>query len=296
MAWAIADGPAGLEGVHEWDAAAAVLNDRSSGMPYVRLAEITGLYGLPEADDNRDQKVGRPGEIPRPGYARGKTAVYSGLILAPTPQELRQYSGLLRAAFAERALEHPMLISPPAFAGGGPQWRYDARVLGCDIPERQDVGMGAQPTPWQRTLTLTLRLADGRFYVAGDPTTVGPFADGSTHVVTNPGSAPTDPTISGTITNLAQVTLENLSVSTSNGSARLRFVDFPAGSTALTVNFGARAATVTVSGTAQDAWPFLDCSYSKWNVERIPRMNAGANSLKATGLGSWSAVFFPASW
>jgi hypothetical protein len=294
MPFTVADGPLGLEGIFTWNGGAAVLNDQSA-MPRVELEEIGGLYGKPANDNFRDNRVGRHGQIPRPSYNRDKTPTFSGLVIASSLAELRSYRSDLLAAFEESYLELPMRISPHGSVGG-PSWYFMARCIGCDIPERQDASRNASPTPWQRTFTLSLDMSDGRFYLVGGPESAGPFADATTHTVTNQGRAETEPIIAGTITNLAQVTLENLTVTTSNGTARLRFVDLPTGATDLSVNFAARAATVTVDGTDQDAWPFLDAFYSQWTDELIPALVGGANQLKATGLDDWTVQFTSASW
>jgi hypothetical protein len=294
MPFTVADGPLGLEGIFDWNAGAATLNDQGA-MPRVELEEIGGLYGKSANDDNRENRVGRAGQNPRPSYNRDKAPTFSGLVIANSLAELRSYRSDLLAAFEESYLELPMRISPHGSVGG-PSWYFMARCTGCEIPERQDASRNATPTPWQRTITITFHLSDGRFYLVGGPESAGPFADGSTHTVTNQGRAETEPIIAGTITDLSQVTLENLTVPTSNGTARLRFVDLPAGATDLSVNFAARAATVTVSGDDVDAWPYLDAFYSQWTDELIPALVGGANQLKATGLDDWTVQFTSASW
>lgn len=295
MAWTIADGPAGLEGIHTWDGA-AILNDRSGGLPYVKLEEISGLYGLPEADDLRDPRTGRQGEATRPGFPRGKGAVYTGTIYATDPRELRAYSGELRAAFAERAFEHPMRIAPPAFAGGGPIWLYSARALGCDIPERQDVGLGAMPTPWQRPITITLRLSDGRFVVDAAAVDSGAFADGATEAISQSGTADADPVFTGTIASGSDLLLENHSVPiASGGHAFLQFLSVPAAGT-VTVDFASRAAyIVDGSSVTWDLMPVLDSS-SNWWDEQVPGLLPGSNSIQATGLASWHIARPVRSW
>jgi hypothetical protein len=296
MAWTVADGVPGLEGIHTWNGGAAVLNDRAGGLPYVKLTEIDGLYGLPEADDPREPRTGRQGEATRPGLPRGKTSVYIGLVIATDPRELRAYTGELRAAFAERSFEHAMRITPPAFASGGPTWLFNAKVLGCDIPERQDVGIGALPSPWQRAITLTLRLSDGRFVVDADAIDDGPFASASTQTIHHDGSADTEPVITGAVTLGDDVLLENLSVpvGTGGGHAFLRFLSVP-NTGALTVDFAARSAYITAGGVTYDLVPFADPA-SNWWDEGVYGLLAGDNGVKVTGASNWHVSRSTRSW
>lgn len=295
MTVTVADGPLGLEAIHGWVAGDGVttidLNDRTAS-PRVVLDEITGLYDLPDADDLREQNTGRRGESLFPSFERGKTVNYAGRIQAATLQDLRTLSTQVRAAFQERNLEGTMVLTPdPAY--GSIAWFYRARVIGLSIPEKQDRAPTAQPGPWQRDLLITLRLSDGRFYLAGDPDVEDSLADGATQPVTNAGRAPTEPFIAGNLTDTT-VLIENLSIARPDGNAFLQFADLP-DADSLAVDFATRTAWLNGPGsTVRDAMPYLTPE-SDWWDELVPGLDPGVNQVRAYGLSSWSVTWRTAS-
>lgn len=281
MALTIAHGHPGLEVPHIWNGG-LTMNVRSA-RPWIKLNKITGGHSLSEIEDDRDNNTGRRGETPRPAYARGKTVVYEGVLLSKTLDAMRLTATQMRGAFRDRNNEGTMLLN------GELDWFFRGRVMSFDMDDEQFTGWGSI-FPFQRAFTLALRMSDGRYYytVPHDDSAAG-WASASVHLLTNEGIADTDPIFKVAIPGAdATVTLENLSMPTSNGTARLRFTHLPAG--LFTVDFNTRFADVggvDVSGK----W---DVAYSQWWDEEIEGMHPGDNNLKVTG-GAWGVSFYHAS-
>jgi hypothetical protein len=283
MTWTIADGPPGIEVPHVWNTL-FTLNDLSV-KPHVKIDKITGGYSFADLDDDRDANTGRRGETPRPAYARGLTEVYECTLRAKTLQSMRNFGSQMRGAFRDRNNEGQMLLN-----GVDLDWFFNARVMDLQWDDEQFTGWTAV-YPFQRKLTLSLRLSDARKYALPlfDDHAAG-HASTTSAVYTNEGDTDTDPIFTVVVAGAGtQVTLENLSMATSNGTARLRFNGVPAGT--MTVNFKARTATMA-DGT--DVTNLMDIAYSQWWDELIEGMHSGNNNLKVTG-GTWGVSFYHAS-
>lgn len=282
MTWLIADGPPGIDVPHIWNSS-FTLNDLSV-KPHVKIDKITGGYSFADLDDDRDANTGRRGETPRPAYARGVTKVYECTVRAKTLQSMRNLATQVRGAFRDRNNEGQMLLN-----GADVDWFFNARVLDFSMDDEQFTGW-TFVYPFQRKFTLSLRLSDARTYALPqvDDHAAG-HADGSAVVYTNEGDTDTDPTFTVATAAGATVTLENLSMATSNGTARLRFTNLPAGT--LTVNFKNRTATMQDGTDVMNKW---DIAYSQWWDELIEGMHSGNNNLRVTG-GAWGVSYYHAS-
>lgn len=293
MPVAIADGPLGLEATHTWGPLTTPLNDLDNGLPRIRVDRITGLHSLPDADDFRELRSARLGEVVYPGFARGKTVTYEGRLQAASLQSLRQLAHAMRAGFAERSTEQAMTISPhPGY--GTQEWFYGARALALDIDEIQANG------PWQwpqfeRPFTLSLRMSDPRFFALPQLTS-GPHASGATVTIANAGTAPSDPAFSGTIAGTT-ITIENATVPTDAGTAQL-VIDVPAllVGESIVIQFASRTITPIISGIPGDLLGYLDAAASDWWDEQIPGLVPGNNEVTVTGISGWSCQHYPAGW
>jgi phage-related protein len=254
----------GLEFPHVW-AGGVTLNDRAAS-PRARVGRITGWGSLAEMDDNRQTFTGRRGEIPLPSDVKGKTITYEGNVQAKTLAGLRTMERALRAGFRNRSDEQAMTIAGTRY--------FMARCISLEIDEEQTTGMQSV-WPYDRTLTIGLRLSDARIYAVGQTDSID-HADGESVVLTTAGEADTDPwfnitTAGGTVTLYSGVLDKNL-----------RFVGLPAG--ALHIDFKYR--TVTVDGV--DASGKLDVAFSDWWGENVPGLVPGDNNVGVTG-GTWAA-------
>jgi hypothetical protein len=298
MTFDITHGPLGRRGVHTWNTGAAVLNDRASTRrgPRVAINKVTGLRKRPDSDDPREANVGRSGETPRPRFKRGKTLVYEGWLQAPTESELYQLCLDVMEAFAID--DTGLMTIAPATGVTGPTWRYTARVTDCDIDDSTVMPSSALPTRWQWPITLSLRMADSRFYL-DDEVSVGSIASGVVHTVTNDGRADTDPIITVTLDDPGVAT-ELVLVNSTLEDGLLRF-DLPAtvdgiDLTGLRVDFAARSARVIKTGGSEaDGIRFLNVPLSRWWDEHVPGLQPGGNDIDVDG-GSWILTFRPAVW
>ena len=289
MPTAIADGPGGLECVHQVNG--LDLGEQAS-FPRYKLDRITGLFSLPEADDDRRPRTAMIGEVTYPSYPRGKTIVYEGRVQSSDLQELREMSTALRSACGERSLELPVYITPDA-AWGADHWGYYGRVMQLDMDEEQIVSPLDARGPYQRRFTLGLRMSDPRFYykLAGGAGLQSIAGATTAQVATNSGTAPSDPVFTIVVPGgTPDIVITNTDVPTSNGSARLRFNDVPSGT--LVVNF----ATRTVVSDGDDAFATFDTVYNQWWDELIPGLAPGANHLDVSGDTNWSVAWWHRSW
>lgn len=163
---------AGIEGIHSWRPPGELEPVLSLGLirdletnievwPRYRIREINGLSSLADPQDNRENAVGRLGEIARLSKRRGKTVVYTGRIEARGARELREAETDLRAAFAVLDTEGRMIAAwHPAnteFADLEPRF-FDARPLACEIVDVQD---GQQ---FFRPFVVSMRMSDPRYF------------------------------------------------------------------------------------------------------------------------------------
>lgn len=181
-----ADGALGIEAVHEWiDIGAAeslvklglitddVATEAEDAWPHYRIADIAGLFDLPEIEDNSERKTESIGLVPYPTRPGGKNVTYTVEVRGRSLQELRAGGAALRLAFGPDlatglVLERLMVISPTT-TYGTQQHAFRARCLqlvqGSDVPP---VGPNAAPTPWVRSVVIGLRLYDPRIYQYGE--------------------------------------------------------------------------------------------------------------------------------
>jgi hypothetical protein len=285
MPTSINDGPLGLEVKHQWvgaDGAAVTLGEQAAN-PRYKLDRITGLFGLPEADDLRAPRAGGIGEIVYPGNARGKTVTYEGRIQAQSLQQLRQMAATLRRAFAHRSWQGRMDLVPLA-AYGTDEWSFIARAVALDMDEDQDVSLRHTWGPFQRTFIIGLRLADPRFYYKARTLAGYTVATGSPGSVNVLGNAPADPKFDIPVGAGANVSI-------TSGGKTLRFLGLPAGT--LSVDFAAR--TAYVGGT--DVSGYQDFNVSNWWDENVHGLEPGTNSLSVTGgSGAWQVGWWPRAW
>lgn len=310
MTFTLAHGPLGVKGIHTWNAG-VVLNDRTTTTrgPRVFIDKVTGLRKRPDADDLREPNVGRPGETPRRGFKRGKTLVYEGRLQAPSELELYALREQLVEAF-QIDETGTMLIEPHADVGG-PGWRYTAKVLDCDIDDSVVRPATALPTPWEWPITLTVRMADARFYLDDAVDVASVAADGTVATVNQPGRADTDPTIVVTLPDTAfpiDVRIANTSVHNDNGADGILLFHLLPHTVSLVVNFAARTAVATLGIFEYDARSRLDVPGSTWWDEFVPGLAPGDNDVNAqvhrtiadggaaVAGGSWTATFRPATW
>ena len=286
MATAIADGPGGLECTHA--IGGVTMNDRTLSHR-IKLNRITGLHSLPESDDERRPRTGFLGEATYPGYARGKTVVYEGVVEGSSLDNLRSKCAAFRAGLQNRSDEYLVTITPNA-SWGDDIWAYYARVMQLDIDDVQaDRSPRHARGPYGRGFMLGLRMSDPRFiYVNSSHSTSGHT---TSQELTNQGSAPTDPTFTIIVPGgTPDIELTNADVNTSNGTARLRFNNVPTGT--LTVNFARRTALL---GSA-DAMAYFDTVYNQWWDELIPGLAPGNNTVNVTGSTSWAIAYSHRSW
>lgn len=183
-------GVLGLEGTHA--ARGVVLNTaREDGYPRYRLTRISGLHALPERDDVSGSKFGQLGERDLPTLARGKTVVYEGVIQALTMTDLRLAEDALRWAFGDQRGEQVWTVRPHRANPHGLAMTYRAKTAALELDDEVTRDARAQPSPWLREFTLSVRQSDPRYFDVDEQEATDP----ASVVVANPGSAPTDPVI-----------------------------------------------------------------------------------------------------
>lgn len=284
MAWTVVTGPPGREAYHEWNGFTFNNWAASSG---ARITQITGMKNLAEVDDQRSPAQGRRGEVLYPSYPRGKLVTIEGFCFGMSLPEMRLRENEFRNIFNERSDEGRMVLGLPSWFDPEVQFTYTARVASFEMDDDSQP-LTRVPSPFLLKFLLGLRMSDPRIYAWPTPVTDG-NGSGNICTPTNQGRADTDPTF--VVENVpadGTVTLENLSVPTSNGHARLRFTHLPAGD--LLVAFHDRI--VTVDG--EDARNHLDHVYSQWWDELIPGVIPGMNTLKVTGGSNYVVTFYHA--
>lgn len=279
----LADGPPGLEATHEWELLGRALNDVVGTLPRYKLTKITGYNSLGEIEDLRDVNTGRVGETAYPSVMRGKTITYEGVVEAQSYEQLRSLSSALRGAFADTWAEHRMVVNP--YTGwGSQQFAFWARTMALDMDEEQTFAGTAVPSPWQRAFTLSVRMSDPRRYAW--PTPVDAVA-GTSQVVTNLGTAPSDPVITLTgITDPSDVWVRNLTIGT-----ELFFRELPV-TADVVIDFHNRK--ITQAGYPNDQSGLLLPSSSDWWNEGVPGIAPGDNQITAH-FGQY-VTFYHAFW
>lgn len=287
MAYTIADGLLGLEGIHRIGTLDFHYQDT---LPRIECERMIGLHALPEADDNREPAYGQIGERIYPSLARGKTITYEGTVYGRTLSELRTLMNQLRGlAGTYRSVEAPINVRPHADIGGT-EWVYYARVMALDADDEQLLGPEAMPTAFQRPFILTLRQSNPRAYAVSDLISDG-GTSGAVVSVTNAGTAPTDPIFD--IEDLTDGTIEL--IRSAPGGATLTFGDdleLEAGES-LEVDFGQRRMRRLPDGA--DFTHKMLFEDSNWWDALVGGIEPGENALTVVG-GTWTVRFNPASW
>jgi hypothetical protein len=261
----IADGYPGLEAPITVNGVA--LNARPwATTGHVKLDRITGGYSLAEIEDQRTTRGGEAGEDPLPTTRIGRTIVYEARVRARTLAGLRQTHRALRQAVRERSAEQRFVLD------GDPDWEFYARVMQCDSDDEQFTG-NTHVWPFQRRVTLGLRLSDPRVYTVAEESTGA--ANGAGATVTNQGITDTLPRIE-----LAAIAAGTDLIVTRPGYT-LRFDDLPAG--AVVLNFKGRS--VTVDGI--DVSGHLNVAASNWWDENAEGIPPGAHVVSVDG-GGWA--------
>jgi hypothetical protein len=281
----------GIEARHQWNGG-ATLGDLTAS-PRVKLTAISGLRSLADAEDIRDNAMGRRGEIPRNSYRRGKTLAYELLLQARTLADLRQLASELAAGFDDLS-EGRMLVTPdPEYTAGFSRF-FRARALSLD--EGPEILNPHAAWQFQQPFALGLRMADTRFYdpqevidstgliaLAGGvappltpPVTLPDTGEGAGAVtLTNPGNAAAEPVIDvyGPVTDPI---LSNLS---QGKTLAFEGVELTA-STFLRVDFYTR--TVKLQGTS-DYRSKIDWDASDWWDPGAVGLVPGENLIQIRG-------------
>jgi hypothetical protein len=292
-AFTAAHGILGIEGIHVWNGVELNRQLSDAGAvrwPLVRFNRITGLLGLPEADDNRAPATGRIGEIVYPGFPRGRTITYEGTVYGRDLLELRGAVASLRGTFSERSAQGMMVVKPHPTVGGA-QFYYYARPIAFDIDDEQVVGYESMPSAWQRGFILSLRQADPRYWHSVQKNS-GSQGPGATPTVTNDGNAPTDfgITVEGPISD--DFVIERYG----NPDARKLLLNNVSvgGGDHLAINMGARS--IRRMSDNADLTGKLVFEESDWWNEGVWGLHPGNTVIRCAGGGNWFCVFNSASW
>jgi hypothetical protein len=164
--------PPYLAAVHQWTTAAgdaaARFNDQVTSpptLPWTRVRQITGWRALPESDDNRQPRTYGDGEIVYPGRKLGKTLVYECTVEARTMQTVEDTMGAIVQGFGDMSGEGRMDVIPYS---GAATWTYHARVIDLQVEPVWDWNENRR-TVFEWGFTLSLRMSDPHFYLAGTP-------------------------------------------------------------------------------------------------------------------------------
>lgn len=306
MAPTLADGVPGLEGLHTLAPPSAffppfVLNDHEDPttgltvLPHTRLQRIAGLYDKPNAADPRVDLVNRIGESAFPRQQRGKTLVYTGVVVGRTLAGMRNKLAKLRAAASDGSND-PLHWSLSAAYNA----TYDPTGLvftaygqPVDFTADEVQGSGdASPSPYQRQFVLSYRMADPRWWVTSAPVTGG-AGDGVPHVLTMPGTAPSEPTfvVTGSGAGAATILIQHTE------TGRQLQIALPAalaGGELLTVNYFQRTVVSSINGDMSGYidWPNSDAF---GEAAAASSMLIGTNTLTVTG-DPWTCSSLPACW
>lgn len=314
MAPALTDGVPGLEALHTLTPPSPfstfTLNDHEDPttgltvLPHTRLRDVQGIHDRPDADDPRVNLVYQHGELPLPRYSRGRTITYNGVVVASSLSGLRSKVAALRAACTS-ALHDPTawyvsVAYNATYDPHGYVYQGFGIPVGFTCDDQQGSGDQA-PTPYQRDFVMSFRQSDGRWWVTSDTVSVGSSGsklnDGSAHVLTMPGTAPSEPTFTvyGTGAGAATIVLSHAELS------HTLTVDLPVAMSSgdlLVVNFGQRTITFTPSGgSPTDYSGYLDWNNTDWWEEGggANPLLIGTNTLTVAG-DKWSVTAIPACW
>lgn len=281
MAYTIDTGPPGIEARHTWQNSIALNNISDVVNGHVKLTNIVGLHGIPDAPDNSTMHVGRRGTYPFPTQPKSKSIQYMGVVRANSLEKTRRVSTQAVRAFRDRNTEGVMVISGVM---GGPSWFYRARPQMLEISDEQRNGPSFR-WKWERDFSLQLLLYDPRIYL-GTPDT--PLLGGATGTATinNPGHTDSDPVFY--IQGFAGGDLE---LQNDANQRVLRFEDLPSGD--LVCDFYRRRLTVGNVDWSGHMDPNCD-----WWDESAQGILPGSNTLHVYGDGGstfpWTITWFPA--
>lgn len=291
---ALTDGIPELEGIHTWtpgDGGSALTMNRlrvlATGavlLPRIAFDTMEGFRALPDAQDNREDRVARVGETPLPGVARGKTFTVEGRMQALTLQAVKQLRWSMLTAFGERDIEgtwsalHQTTVAD--VTGDDTEfWQSTARVLDFR-PDGAFVKKSTDAAGYELGFALVMRHSDPRW----SWNQAASASHASSAACTNQGNAPAEPTI--TITGASgTVTVTNTTI-----DKQLVFQSLPAGT--LVVDFARRTALIG----AADASPYLDAYESDWWDRGVPGLRPGANTITLTGGTNISVAWRHAAW
>lgn len=271
--------------------------DGSPILPRIRLTKITGWNNRPEMEDRRDKMVGRPlREVFRRTQLDGKPITYEGIIETRDQVELESYLGEILSALStvsDLTINVEDYYSSDVFF-------YHGRITALDHPE--ELPGSRIRYPFSRSFTLGVYMADPRKYLltpevfetgiipaeyAPGDGIVLPFtppvtfpaqntqpastnADPNTLLISNDGSAPTDPifefpTLTGT-----DLVFRNESI----GTRQLKFTGISGSNAA--IDFSSR--TYTIGGV--DYSRNLNFDGSDWWDPGIDGLKSGVNFLR----------------
>jgi hypothetical protein len=294
MTVVLADGPLGLEAVHEWTsggygAPSFTLNDLAATTGRVKITKITGWRSGPDIESQVINHVGRIGESPMGLSPRGKTIVYEFVVKERDPRTFRQTTLDLAEAFQERNASGVMKMKPKSpYGDPADYWFYSGRVMQIDMDEGLD---GNRTDPygfWTTTGQLGIRMFDPRFYWN---TLTDSGATSSPVVVTNDGRVDVSPVITLVVaTDIDLLQIENTTISKTISLANL-----PAGT--WVIDFDARdiydPGDPTVNGLK-----YLYPDFDDWWAGYTPGIVPGANTITTaiTGAGALTSIqvaFYP---
>lgn len=306
------DGVPGLEALHTLNPPGSwppfTINDwmdPATGLvqlPHSRLQTITGLYDKPDSDDPRVNLVNQIGELAFPRQQRGKSIVYTGVVVGRTLAELRHRVAALRAAASIQSqsptgwtlsVAYDPTYDPTglAFVAYGQPIAFTSDESGFDGD--------ASPTAWQQVFILTFRMADPRFWLPASVVTAG-GDDGSTQVLEMPGTAPSEPIFVVTGSDFADTPTTFLFQHAELG--RQMQIILPqqlGGETTLTVDFLQRT-VVQQYDEAEDMSGYIDWPNTDWWGEDAAASSllVGTNTITCSsgGPNTWQVSANPAVW
>jgi hypothetical protein len=284
MPFTVADGPPGLMAAHTWNTVINLNTDVSYGYPRYVARTITDFYSAPEADDNKEPRTARRGELPLPSSERGKTIQYEGEIIALTATELVRMANMMRSAFRERSFLGQMRITPhPTF--GGPTWFYMARTVDCKVDDEIVAESLQAVKQYKLKYAVSLRQFDPRFYV--EPQVEHHSGEGP--ILTNSGTASTDPVF---ILNVPGPGIGDVTIGNDANAAQLTLRDVPTGN--YHVDFAAR--TIVNDQDNQDYTGMLDGAVSDWWDQGVAGLLPGDNHIwQSSTVSGWQANYYSAA-
>jgi hypothetical protein len=288
MSVALTDGLLGLEAT--WTLNGFTMNDLEGSLPRVRFTEVTGAHSTGDFDADSDPAAGRPGEVPRRGYQRGKSVTFAGVVEAATLPTLRAAVASLTAAASlpRNGGDTTLTVSPHASWGTIALTLY-GRPVAFSCPEKQQKGPGALPSPYQREFVLTFRARDARALALDDPVSAS-AANDTADTIAPAGTADTEPVF--LVDGPAGDTLDLLHV---EQARKVRFVGLPLDTgEVLTVVFGLPALRRSATIDGVDVSGYIDWTETTWWDDDAYGLAPSSQSVKVTGAGDWACSAFPA--